>query len=236
MTERTATRTEPAYGEILRLDELLELACVNDEADRALFLSAHQACEIWFAVVLRHLEDVTDALSLDDGATAAELLERLPRIITVIIEHFEVLGTLKPEAFDRIRADLGSSSGFQSVQYREIEYLCGARDTRFLNTAGFRDRDRRRLRERLAKRSLSNVFLEYRGRAGDRDACRISDALHEFDDSVRALRLRHAGIAELFLGSIPGTAGTAGAAYLRRSASRTLFPELFDRRASGTGG
>ncbi len=236
MTEWGATQSDPVYGESLRLDELLSLLCVNDEVDRMFFVSTHPACEIWFAVVLRHLEDVIDALTLNDGVKAAELLERLPRIMLVIFEHFEVLRTLKFESFDRIRTSVGSASGFQSVQYREIEYLCGARDTRFLNTVGFRDRDRRKLKERLEGKSLSQVFLEYQHRGSERVVNRIRDALHDFDDSMRELRTRHARIAEHFLSSRPGTAGTTGADYLRRSTSRTLFPEIFERESPGTVG
>lgn len=145
MTELTDTKHLPAYGEILRLDELLDIACVRDEADRTLFFAAHQACEIWFAVVLRHLESARSALNERNGAEAARHLERLPHVMQVITQHFDVLATLTPRSFDRIRSTLGTSSGFQSAQYREIEFLCGAKDSRFLNISGLSERERARL-------------------------------------------------------------------------------------------
>lgn len=224
----------PAYGDFLQLDRLLAVACVRDEADRTLFFAAHQACEIWFAVVLRHLESARAALERGDGIEAAEDLERLPHVMHVITEHFDVLGTLSPRSFDEIRATLGTSSGFQSAQYREIEFLCGAKDARYLNITGLTEGERSRLAGRLEQKSVSQAFTEYRsrvsGEAGADGAAhveRLRAALAAFDDSVRTWRERHARLAERFLGSAQGTAGSSGAAYLWRSAERSLFPEVF---------
>ncbi|GIJ24435.1 tryptophan 2,3-dioxygenase family protein [Micromonospora lutea] len=230
MTDATETQRERAYGEILRLDELLDIACVRDEPDRTLFFAAHQACELWFAVILRHIESARDALTRDRADVAADHIERLPSAMRVLSAHFDVLSTLAPESFDEIRATLGSSSGFQSAQYREIEFLCGARDPRFLNIPGFTSGERARLVARSEEQSLSCAFVEYRDRMrvdGDLRAVeRVRAALVAFDDAVRSWRARHAQLAEQFLGAARGTAGSAGAAYLWRSTERTLFPEV----------
>ncbi|WBB53411.1 tryptophan 2,3-dioxygenase family protein [Verrucosispora sp. WMMD573] len=237
MTNPTDTRRDRAYGEILRLDELLDVACVRDEPDRTLFFAAHQACELWFAVILRHVESARDALTRDRADVAAEHIERLPAAMRVLSGHFDVLSTLTPESFDEIRATLGSSSGFQSAQYREIEFLCGARDPRFLNTPGFTPGERARLVARSDEQSLSRAFVEYRDRVrtdgGLRAAERVRAALAAFDDAVRSWRARHAELAEQFLGAARGTAGSAGAAYLWRSTERTLFPEIFTPGLNG---
>jgi tryptophan 2,3-dioxygenase len=237
MTNPADTRRDRAYGEILRLDELLNIACVRDEPDRTLFFAAHQACEIWFAVVLCHLEAARDALTRDQPAEAARHTERLPQVMRVLSQHFDVLATLTPDSFDRIRATLGSSSGFQSAQYREIEFLCGARDPRFLNITGFTEGERARLVARFEEKSLSHAFVEYRERvrAGDdlKPAERVRAALAAFDDAVRSWRARHARLAEQFLGAASGTAGSSGAAYLWRSTERTLFPEILPHQVCG---
>ncbi|SDI11881.1 tryptophan 2,3-dioxygenase [Actinokineospora alba] len=241
MTKPVPTGHLPAYGEILHLDEFLELACVHDTPDRTLFFAAHQSCEIWFAVVLRHLEQARDALTRDDGLVAVALLDRLPHLMRVVAEHFAVLMTLTPQSFDEIRATLGTSSGFQSAQYREIEFLCGARDPRFLNISGLNDGERARLVARLDEKSLGGAFVEYRARVGA-DAVepgflveRVHTALSNLDDSVRAWRALHAELAEKLLGGAQGTAGSSGAAYLWRSTRRTLFPEVFPQHESGDG-
>ncbi|MCT6776438.1 tryptophan 2,3-dioxygenase family protein [Streptomyces rubiginosohelvolus] len=215
----------PAYGERLRLDELLEVARVHETPERALFFGAHQACEIWFAIVLRHLEAARRALTEGQGAEACAHLDRLPRIMAAVAQHFDALHALTPDEFDVVRATLGTSSGFQSVQFREIEFLCGARDRRMLNIAGLTDHDRARLLARLDEQSLDAAFGAYRDRAGE-DVKRIHDAMAAFDAAMRSCRGRHAALAEALLGGVVGTAGSSGAAYLWRSMERTLFPEL----------
>jgi tryptophan 2,3-dioxygenase len=148
---------------------------------------------------------------------------------------------LTPRSFDEIRATLGTSSGFQSAQYREIEFLCGARDTRFLNIPGLTDGERVRLLDRLEQKSLADAFIEYRDRArggvdGPRTDSplteRIYGAMADFDESVRSWRAGHAALAELFLGGAQGTAGSSGAAYLWRSTERSLFPEVKGERSN----
>ncbi|GAA3069181.1 tryptophan 2,3-dioxygenase [Streptomyces roseofulvus] len=215
----------PAYGERLRLDELLEIAQVHENPERALFFGAHQACEIWFAVVLRHLETARRDLTEGRGAEACAHLDRLPRIMEAVAQHFDALHALTPEEFDVVRATLGTSSGFQSVQFREIEFLCGARDRRMLNIAGLTDRDRARLLARLDEPSLDDAFAAYRDRAGE-DVKRVQDAMVAFDAAMRSSRGRHAALAQALLGGVAGTAGSSGAAYLWRSMERTLFPQL----------
>ncbi|MFI6763458.1 tryptophan 2,3-dioxygenase family protein [Micromonospora sp. NPDC050417] len=237
MTNPTDIGRDRAYGEILRLDELLDIACVRDEPDRTLFFAAHQSCEIWFAVILCQLESARDALTRGQADVAIDHIERLPHAMRVLSQHFDVLGLLTPESFDRIRATLGSSSGFQSAQYREIEFLCGTRDQRFLNTVGFTARERARLVARFEEKSLSRAFVEYRDRTradGDPTAAeRVHAGLAAFDEAVRSWRARHAALAEQFLGAARGTAGSSGAAYLWRSTERTLFPEVFPPRVCG---
>ncbi len=236
MIESPDTERLPAYRDFLRLEELLEIACVRDEADRTLFFAAHQACEIWFAVVLRHLESARDELARGNGVEAAEQIERLPHIMRVITQHFDVLSTLTPESFDEIRSTLGTSSGFQSAQYREIEFLCGARDARYLNIAGLAECERARLADRLEQESLAGAFAAYRdnARTDPSSTDRLYDALSAFDSSVRSWRARHAELAEMFLGGAQGTAGSSGAAYLWRSTERTLFPGVLPQPEGAT--
>jgi tryptophan 2,3-dioxygenase len=220
----------PSYGQILLLDELLELAYVHDDdVDRVFFFATHQACEVWFAIVLRHLEAVRAALDKGNGVEGAERLERLPAIIAVIAEHFDVLTRLSPESFDRIRTTVGASSGVQSAQFREIEFLSGLRDARYLNIPGLSETELARMRARLAERSITDAFHSFcQLDSSDRAIVdRIRCALLKFDQSVRLWRAGHAALAEHFLHDKKGTAGTDGAAYLWQTVQRRLFPELW---------
>ena len=211
------TQRDPNYHDLLRLDELLGAALVRDGgSDQMFFLVTHQICEMWFALILDHLEAARAAVLAGDPATAAERIGRLPAIMRVLTEQFEALATLTPASFERIRAGLGTASGIQSAQWREIEFLCGLRDPRYLGIPGFTDAERDRLRARLDEVSVA-------------DACErhpdpgVRAALLDFDESVVAWRTGHAVLAEKFLGNRPGTAGSEGAAYLWRMTARRLF-------------
>ncbi|MFJ3962229.1 tryptophan 2,3-dioxygenase family protein [Streptomyces sp. NPDC090036] len=224
-----ATPEAPPYGRILRLEELLEAACVHeDDVERVLFLATHQCCEISFAVALRHLEDVRAALDAGDGFLAARRAAPLPHVFRTLVGQFDALATLTPAAFDVIRTALGEASGFQSAQFREIEYLCGLRDTRFLNTAGFSPTERQRLRARLEERSVQEAYHDYTAGGPDREAAdAVRRTLLDFDEAMAMWRARHAVLAERFLGGSTGTAGSDGASYLWTAARRRVLPEVW---------
>lgn len=222
----TGREREPAYGDILRLDSLLAEAHVHEGSpDRMFFLVTHQACEMWFALVLRHLDAATAAMLAGDPDTAADRLERLPAVLRILLAQFDALTTLAPTAFEAIRAELGSASGIQSAQFREIEYCCGLRDARYLNTTGFTDDERARLRARLEQTSVAEAYQVMVDRGGAN--ARVRAALLDFDDAFVLWRARHAGIAERFLGGRHGTGGSEGPAYLWRATGRRLFPQVW---------
>jgi tryptophan 2,3-dioxygenase len=228
---------EPNYGALLRLDELLRVAHVHDESvDRVLFFASHQIYEIWFALVLRHLEVAREALFDGDPITAAESLERLPSVIRVLVSQFDVLATLAPESFEAIRRSVGSASGFQSVQFREIEFVCGLRDVRYLATKELNDEERRRLTARLEEPSVADAYERFAQRwadhadgngVGSDPVRRVRRALLDFDEAIVLWRSHHASLAERFLGGRTGTGGSTGASYLWRAVQRRLFPQVW---------
>jgi tryptophan 2,3-dioxygenase len=224
------------YGQVLRLDELLKAARVHDDdPDLVLFLATHQTCEIFFAVILRHLEAARSALDAGDGTLAARRVRPLAAVMATLIRQFDGLATLTPEAFNTIRTDLGDASGFQSVQFREIEFLCGLRDTRFLKTSGFTDADRARLTARLEQRSVQQAYRAFTAACEDPlVAEEVRVALLDFDEAVAMWRARHAVLADHFLGRSQGTAGSDGASYLWRAARRQLLPDVWAVGAEAT--
>ncbi|MFJ4435734.1 tryptophan 2,3-dioxygenase family protein [Streptomyces sp. NPDC088923] len=224
-----AVTDHPPYGQVLRLDELLGTARVHDDdVDHVLFLAVHQSSEILFAVGLRHLEEIRAALDEGDGDKAVRRAAPLPLLMSTLTRHFDVLATLTPAAFEDIRQALGDASGFQSAQFREIEFLCGLRDSRYLTTPGFTERDRARLEARLKERSVAEAYREYVGACADRPAAdRVRLALLAFDEAATVWRARHAVLAERFLGTAAGTAGSEGAGYLWRAALRRMLPEVW---------
>ncbi|MFD6335270.1 tryptophan 2,3-dioxygenase family protein [Streptomyces niveus] len=218
------------YAARLRLPELMAVACVHDREylDRSMFLSVHQECEIKFAQIVLYLEETRNALDRRDGLGAAQRIEMLPAFMQVLITQFDLLGRIPADTFEAIRADMGSASGFQSAQWREIEFICGQRRPGLAYTPGFSEQERKGLQARLEETSLDAAFEQFQEATEPDDAGeRIADGLRAFDETVRRWRTRHADLAEQFLGSRPGTAGSSGVAYLRTVAKQRLFPSLW---------
>ena len=128
------------YGSYLRLPELLaqQVPQVDPPVhDELLFITVHQAYELWFKQLLHELGAVRDAMAADQTWRAGQLLRRGHVIERLLVSQIDVLETMTPQDFLEFRAALAPASGFQSVQFRELEFLSGAKDERYLSR--FRD-------------------------------------------------------------------------------------------------
>jgi tryptophan 2,3-dioxygenase len=123
-----------------------------------LFIIIHQVHELWFKQMLHELDAVIACIDVDDVLGAHRLLRRCIEIQRVLVEQVNVLETMTPNDFLTFRDALMPASGFQSAQFRELEFLCGKKDERQLShqTEGSRARDR--LEERLSRPTLGERF------------------------------------------------------------------------------
>ncbi len=123
------------YAEYLRLDRVLEAQRpLSGEHDEMLFIVIHQASELWMKLSLHELVAARDWIEADRLGAALKAIARVARIQTQLIQSWEVLSTLTPADYAAFRTSLGSSSGFQSVQYRLLEQLLGRKDASVLGT------------------------------------------------------------------------------------------------------
>ena len=160
------------YGGYLRLPELLALQVPQAEPpahDELLFITVHQVYELWFQQVLYELEAVRDAML--DGQTwrARHLLRRVHAIERLLVTQVDILETMTPQDFLEFREGLAPASGFQSAQYRELEFLSGVKDRAFLGRfRALTGTERDRLLRRLAEPSLWDAYLSpaFRARTG----------------------------------------------------------------------
>src|SRR5215472_10833113 len=158
------------YGTYLHLPELLaqQVPLVDPPAhDELLFITVHQVYELWFKQLLHELEAARDAM--DGGQTwlAAHLLRRGHVIERLLVGQIDVLETMTPQDFLEFRSALAPASGLQSVQFRELEFLSGAKDERFVaRFRGLTSDERERLSRRLAEPSLWDAFLALLGSRG----------------------------------------------------------------------
>lgn len=122
------------YRSYLHLPELLASQHpLSDAHDELLFISIHQASEIWLKLCLHELDAARTHIASDDISPAFKMMARVARIMAQLIQSWEVLATMTPADYQRMRGKLGSSSGFQSDQYRRIEFLLGNRNAGLLS-------------------------------------------------------------------------------------------------------
>lgn len=120
---------EMSYGDYLRLDDLLGAQRPRSgDHNEMLFIVQHQASELWMKLVIHELSAARAQVRADELQPAFKMLARVARIMAQLVQSWDVLATLTPSEYSAFRGELGSSSGFQSFQYRMIEFLLGNKD------------------------------------------------------------------------------------------------------------
>lgn len=149
------------YGTYLKVDEMLELQQLRSEPpmhDELLFITIHQAYELWFKQVLFELDTIIERLDMGDIYEARRLLGRVIKIEKLLVQQIHILETMMPRDFASFRSILNPASGFQSVQFRELEFVSGIKDDRVMRGIRLTDSERERLEERLEAPSLRDAF------------------------------------------------------------------------------
>lgn len=119
-------RGEMGYGEYLGLDQVLSAQTpLTDHHDEPLFIIQHQTTELWLKLILHELGGARAALAADELGAAEKMMSRVARIFLQLIQAWDVLATLTPSEYLEFRDQLGKSSGFQSHQYRAVEFVLG---------------------------------------------------------------------------------------------------------------
>lgn len=162
---------EPAkttYQTYLKIPELLDLQerlSSPPHHDEMLFIIVHQVHELWFKQILHELQAIRDALNADKPLTALKSLKRVHAIQRVLLEQIDVLETMTPVEFNAFRDLLRPASGFQSVQFREIEILSGGGDGRVLSHLDASP-ELARLEARFAETTIWQALLAHLSRRG----------------------------------------------------------------------
>jgi len=166
-TPETDFAGKMAYGDYLRLDLILGAQEPRSNAhDELLFIIQHQTSELWMKLAVHELESAREAIATDQLPTAFKMLARVSRILEQLNGAWDVLRTLTPSEYTEFRDDLGQSSGFQSHQYRAIEFLCGNRNTAMLKPHAHRPEVMAELEGILSRPSLYDEAIRLLARAG----------------------------------------------------------------------
>jgi len=251
----TATPAGINYADYLKLDQLLSAQQpLSDLHDEMLFIVIHQTKELWMKEMLYELRLAVSLVEADRFAEAYKAMARISRIQAVMTLSWDVLSTLTPVDYLKFRDVLGTSSGFQSEQFREIEFRLGLKEPNFLEQYETGSPARAALNVALKEPSLREASLGALERAGfdlgDRSVAAIAKAwlavyrdsdkwfdlyglaekLVDIDDALAAWRHKHVLTVERIIGNKRGTGGSAGAPYLRATLEKRVFPELWALR------
>jgi len=253
------------YSSYLKLEELLALQrplSEGPEHDETLFIVVHQVYELWFKQLIHELEFLNASLVRHDVSRTLATLKRILTILKVVVAQIDVLETMTPLDFLSFRERLESGSGFQSVQFRELEFLLGFQQQGAIDRQPPDSDARRRLERRKSEPTVWDAFLRFVAAAGHpvpaavlaRDVTTpivstpelhpvliavyrtdpmtrsVCERLVDLDEGLQEWRYRHGKMVERTIGTRRGTGGSEGAAYLRTTLHRPLFPDLWEIR------
>ncbi len=244
------------YSTYLRINDLLKLQIplTDGAADELLFIVVHQSYELWFKVIIDELSRTSSSLHANEPWLAPSHLQRIVEVEELLLAHLRMLDTMSPEGFLAFRDPLDPASGFQSFQFRAIEFLSGGGRKAVLSYDFFDDERRAWLRE------ISDLPDVWSGFEHSLRTTLAASAQDDLLDLVRALYLDHAtapltslhAVAELLIdhdenlalwryqhllmagrqiGRRPGTGGSEGMAFLDTTLAQRLYPVLWEVRS-----
>lgn len=244
------------YASYLQTHELLTLQrplSEGPEHDEMLFIIIHQVYELWFKQVLHELDEWARRLEQGQVDRAQRSMNRVLRILKVMVGQIDVLETMTPLEFSSFRDRLDTASGFQSAQFRELEATLGFREAKTIAHFPEQSPERARIVARRQAPSLWEHFVQYckaqgfallcdpKDEAQDQEllrlyknhpqACAVAERLVDLDEGIQEWRYRHVKMVQRTIGVKMGTGGSAGVAYLQSTLAKIAFPALWRVRA-----
>lgn len=252
------------YQSYLKVDDLLTLQVpLSDgpEHDELLFITIHQVYELWFKQLLHEFELLQHTLETPAFSQAHHTLKRVRAILKTLVGQLDILETMTPISFESFRDRLQKASGFQSFQFRKLEFILGRRNR---ETFHLHSEDMcKDLEACINRRSLYQSLLFGMQKLGHSIPQEIlqtglmepnaeNESIHpilvkeyregghyaglmelfvDIDEGLQEWRYRHVKMAERTIGTKAGTGGSSGVEYLRRSLFNPVFPDLWAIRS-----
>lgn len=255
MTSEYGKEAPLSYNKYLKVRELLELQkTLSDPVshDELLFIIIHQTYELWFKQILHELDATIGWMNEGRAFRANHSLRAVVGIEKVLVTQIHVLESMAQIGFLEFRDKLNPASGFQSMQFRELEFVSGIKDEQTLNTFKTDDFAFQRLNERFKSPSLADAFWSLLDRNDFKtvsyeervhaiveilthpekysDFFLMQDLLIDHDENFALWRSNHVLMVERMLGMKPGTGGSEGVRYLQTTLTKKFFPELWEAR------
>jgi tryptophan 2,3-dioxygenase len=244
-----------SYNQYLKVPELINLQETLSEPtshDELLFIIIHQTYELWFKQILHEIDATIGWLKQGRAFRVNHSLRAVNAIEKVIVSQIHILESMAQIGFLEFRDKLNPASGFQSMQFRELEFVSGAKDEHILKTFRHDDFAFEKLTKRFNEPTLADEFWNLLQR-NDFDISseetrvhsiveilthpekypdffNMQDLLIEHDENIALWRYHHVLMVERMLGMKRGTGGSEGAGYLRSTLSKKFIPELWEAR------
>jgi len=251
------------YSSYLQLDKLLNIQkqlSDGPDHDEMLFIIIHQAYELWFKEMLHELDHLKKLLLRNDLPRSLHTMKRILTILKVTVHQTDILETMTPLEFLTFRDRLETASGFQSFQFRELEFVLGHKNEKILSKFDDSSNEKKLLQKRFHEPSLWNVFLKFLAlndypvpsevlNSGSNDVqseklnkilcdvyknnpniAQFCELLLDLDEGFQEWRYRHVKMVERTIGTKTGTGGSDGVKYLVTTLSIKFFPVLWSIR------
>ena len=244
-----------SYNEYLKVPELLGLQRTLSEPtshDELLFLVIHQTYELWFKQILHEIDATIGWLIEGRAFRVNHSLRAVVAIEKIMVSQIHILESMAQIGFLEFRDKLNPASGFQSMQFRELEFVSGQKDERMLEFFKFDEFAYGRLKKRFEGISLGDAFWALLGRQGfaveaheervaaiveileepekHADLFNMQDLLIDHDENISLWRYHHVLMVERMLGMKRGTGGSEGVGYLMTTLTKKFFPEIWEAR------
>ena len=255
MPTESSAKTPLSYNEYLKVRELLSLQRTLSEPtshDELLFIVIHQTYELWFKQILHEIDASLRWMREGRAFRVNHSLRAVVGIEKVMVSQIHILETMAQIGFLEFRDKLNPASGFQSMQFRELEFVSGQKDERILESFRRDEFAYQRLRRRFEEPTIGDEFWSLAERFGlqaDTHEARVSavveilthpekyaelfvmqDLLIEHDENFSLWRYHHVLMVERMLGMKRGTGGSEGVGYLMTTLQKKFFPELWEAR------
>lgn len=244
-----------SYNKYLKVPDLLRLQHTLSEPtshDELLFIVIHQTYELWFKQILHEIDATINWLREGRTFRVNHSLRAVTAIEKIMVSQIHILESMAQIGFLEFRDKLNPASGFQSMQFREVEFVSGCKDERILKSFEDDEYAFRRLTNRFEQPSLADEFWSLLGRGGfsaetheERvativeilthpekypDQFIMQDLLIDHDENISLWRYHHVLMVERMLGMKRGTGGSEGVGYLMTTLTKKFFPEIWEAR------
>jgi tryptophan 2,3-dioxygenase len=248
------------YSGYLKLDSLLNIQkplSDGPDHDEMLFIIIHQTYELWFKEILHEIDHLKKLLLNNDLPRSLHTMKRILTILKVLVHQTDILETMTPLEFLTFRDRLESASGFQSFQFRELEFALGLKSEKILHRFDNSTNEKKNLQKRFNESSLWQVFLQFLKMNNcpitdeiiesneestelkkilidiyynEHNIAQFCELLVDLDEGFQEWRYRHVKMVERTIGTKQGTGGSDGVKYLMTTLSIKFFPALWSVR------